>query len=87
MALFDQGVAAGHRFRTDHKATWFAFQSLHCRQVCMGHSVRKLHSLAAARASHALAVLTHWNISPSCKPRALGALSFPVGWHHIQQSG
>jgi hypothetical protein len=30
----------------------------------MGHCLHKLHPLAAARASHVLAV-THWNMSPS----------------------
>jgi hypothetical protein len=58
MASFDQGVhAAARRFCADHKTTRFAFQCLYC--VHVGHCAHKLHRLAAAWASHIVAVLTH----------------------------
>jgi hypothetical protein len=51
--------AAAQCFCCNHKAARLAFEYLH-----LGPCSRKLHPLAAARASHVLAV-THWNMSPS----------------------
>jgi hypothetical protein len=43
----------------------------------MGHCARKLHSLAAARTSHVLAVLTH-SIIPDTQAAGRAGPGFPV---------
>jgi len=67
---FEQRLrAAAQCFCCNHKAARFAFECLHLTSIGARPCSHKLHSLGAARASHVLAV-THWNMSPSCKPRA-----------------
>jgi hypothetical protein len=39
-----------------------AFEGLHLTWIGVGPCARKLHPLAAARASRVIAVLSHWNI-------------------------
>ena len=69
MASFDQGVhAAAHCFCADHKATRLAFECLYYRQMYVGHCARKLHLLAAAWASHIVAVLAHFRLTPYPRP-------------------
>jgi hypothetical protein len=51
--------ASAHRFSSDHKAHGLHSNVCSGGKSAWGHCARKLHSLAAARASHGLAVLTH----------------------------
>jgi hypothetical protein len=62
---FEQRLhAAAQSFCYNHKAARLAFECLHVTSIGAGSCSHKLHSLAAARASDALAVV-HWNMSPS----------------------
>jgi hypothetical protein len=80
--------AAAHCFCCNHKAARLALECLHLTWIGVGPCARKLHPLAAARASRVIAVLSHWNVSPSRNAQGpRGPLSVPDGWHRMQQSG
>ena len=51
-------------FCCNHKAARLAFECLHLTSIGARPCSHKLHSLAAAWASHVLAVM-HWKMSPS----------------------
>ena len=62
---FEQRLrAAAQCFCCNDKAARFAFECLHLTSIGARPCSHKLHSLAAAWASHVLAVM-HWKMSPS----------------------
>jgi hypothetical protein len=65
---FDQGVRAAARFCD--KAARLAFEHFDWRQIHVGRFPRKLHRLAATRASDIIAVLSHSIYSPTRKATA-----------------